>query len=72
MSLVTVVDVGSGVFRILTMHYSEVSDFLRGAKNPVDVESSSDNVIIVVRSSKTVVSSQNLVRIPKDWRTFIL
>ncbi|MBI4139939.1 hypothetical protein HY483_03175 [Candidatus Woesearchaeota archaeon] len=72
MTLITVVDVGSDEYKVLTMHYSEFCAFLNGVKKPVDIKIPSDGVIIVDRSSRTVVSSQNIVRIPKDWRVVIL
>lgn len=71
MSMLTIVEFGKS-YKFLTMHYSELSDFLRGAKKVVDAEISSDGIVIVDRASKTVISSQNIVGIPNDWRVVIV
>lgn len=73
MSLLTIVEVGK-FYKFLTMHYSELEDFLKGAdKNDnVDVEIPNDGLVIVDRKSRTIFSSQNVVSIPKGWRVVIV
>jgi len=73
MSMLTIVEVGES-YKFLTMHYSELEEFLKGVdkiKN-VDVDIPNDDLVIVDRKARTIFSSQNLVKIPKGWRVVIV
>ncbi len=73
MSLLLVVDVGTGVCRVSKIHYSSLNDLLEGGS---EVESSEslpfDDLLIVDRASKTVISGQGLTSVPKGWRMVLL